>query len=57
MMICLEELDIGYNTYNFDDNAAKLLSEGITNTKTLRVLNIGHNNIGSSGTTAILLTL
>ena len=52
MMICLEELDIKCNYY-FGDRKAELLSEGITNTKTLRVLNISDNNIGPSGTTAI----
>ena len=51
MMICLEKLDINYN--KFGDHGAELLSEGITNTKTLRVLDIGVNNIGPSGTTAI----
>ena len=51
MMICLEELNISYN--NLGDHGAELLSEGITNTKTLRVLNISNNNIGPSGTTAI----
>ena len=51
MMICLEELNISYN--NLGDHGAELLSEGITNTKTLRVLDIGCNNIGPSGTTAI----
>ena len=51
MMIYLEELYISYN--NLGDDGAKLLSEGITNTKTLRVLDIGDNNIGPSGTTAI----
>ena len=51
MMICLKELDIRDN--KFGDHGAELLSEGITNTKTLRVLNISNNNIGPSGTTAI----
>ena len=51
MMICLEELDIGYNSLG--DHGAELLSEGITNTKILRVLNIIDNDIGPSGTTAI----
>ena len=51
MMICLEELDISYN--KLGDHGAELLSEGIRNTKTLRVLNISYNNIGPSGTTAI----
>ena len=34
-------------------HGAELLSERITNTKTLRVLEITYNNIGPSGTTAI----
>ena len=51
MMICLEELDISGN--KLGDHGAELLSEGITNTKTLRVLDISDNNIGPSGTTAI----
>ena len=50
-MICLEEFYIANN--NLGAHGAELLSEGITNTKTLRVLNIGYNNIGPSGTTAI----
>ena len=55
MMICLEELYIRNN--KLGDHGAELLSEGITNTKTLRVLNISSNNIGPSGTTAIANTL
>jgi len=51
MMICLEELDICGN--KLGDHGAELVSEGITNTKTLRVLKISENNIGPSGTTAI----
>ena len=51
MMICLEELDINDN--KLGDHGAELLSEGIANTKTLRVLSISYNNIGPSGTTAI----
>ena len=51
MMMCLEELNIKYN--KLGDHGTKLLSEGITNTKTLRVLEINDNNIGPSGTTAI----
>ena len=51
MMICLEVLDISGN--KLGDYGAELLSEGITNTKTLRVLDISMNNIGPSGTTAI----
>ena len=50
MIICLEELDIKDN--NLGDHGTKL-SEGIKNTKTLRVLHISNNEIGSSGTTAI----
>jgi len=51
MLTCLEELDIRDN--KLDNHGAELLSEGITNTKTLRVLNISENNIGPSGITAI----
>jgi len=51
MMICLEELNIGNN--NLGNHGAKILSEGIMNTKTLRILNISHNHIGPSGTTSI----
>ena len=51
IIICLEELYISYN--NLGDHGAELLSEGITNTKTLRILNIGTNNIGPSGAIAI----
>ena len=51
MMICLEELNITDNILGY--HGAELLSEGITNTKTLRVLDISYNNIGPSGTTAI----
>ena len=55
MMICLVELDICYN--NLGNHGAELLSDGITNTKTLRKLDISSNNIGPSGTTAIANTL
>ena len=51
MMICLEELDVSGN--KLGEHGAELLSEGITNTKTMRVLDIRINNIGSPGTTAI----
>ena len=51
MMICLEELDINYN--KLGDYGAELLSVGIRDSKTLRILNIEGNNIGSSGTIAI----
>ena len=51
MMMCLEELNISDN--KLGDHGAELLSERITNTKTLRVLKISYNNIGPSGTTAI----
>ena len=51
MMICLEELNISHNELGY--HGAELLSEGITNTKTLRGLYISNNNIGPSGTTAI----
>ena len=51
MMICLEVMDIRYN--NLGDDGAELLSIGITNTRTLRILLIDGNNIGTSGTIAI----
>ena len=51
MIICLEELNINFNF--LDDDVAKLLSEGIKNTKMLKVLKISGNDIGPSGTTAI----
>ena len=51
VMFCLEDLDISDN--DLGDHGAELLSEGITNTKTLRGLYISTNNIGPSGTTAI----
>ena len=51
MIICLEELIICDN--NLGDHGAELLSEGITNSKILRILYISNNNIGPSGTTAI----
>ena len=51
MMISLESLDISYNKVG--DHKAELLSEGIANTKILRILHINKNNIGPSGTTAI----
>ena len=64
MMICLEKLYISSKLYgklniNCSDNklgdrGAELLSKGITNTKTLRVLHIADNNIGPSGITAIV---
>ena len=68
MMISLEELhissklynrklNINYSTNKLGDCGAELLSEGITNTKTLRVLHIAGNNIGPSGTTAIVNAL
>ena len=64
MMICLEELyisskrlynrlNLNYSTNNLSDPGAELLSKGITNSKTLRVLHIADNNIGPSGITAI----
>ena len=55
MITHLEELHINHNTLG--DDGAELLSEGITNTKALRVLNISDNNIGLSGTTAIANSL
>ena len=51
MIICLEGLKIRGN--KLGDHGAELLSKGITNTKTLRILKIGDNKIGPSGTTAI----
>ena len=54
MMVHLEELDVGNN--KLCDHGAELLAEGITNTKTLRMLDIINNNIGSSGITAIANT-
>ena len=51
MMICLEELVISNN--KLGDHGAELLSEGITNSKTLRVLDINNNNIGPLKKTAI----
>ena len=68
MMICLEELYISSKLYNrklnincstnkLGDSGAELLSKGITNTKTLRVLHIADNNIGPSGITAIVNAL
>ena len=55
MMNWLEVLYIHEN--RLDDHAAKLLSEGIANTKTLRALNIADNNIGPSGTISIVKAL
>ena len=55
MMICLEELDICDN--KLGDHGAELLSEGIRDTKTLRILNIEHNSITSLGTIAIANSL
>ena len=68
MMICLEELyicsklyyrkqDVNYSANKLGDRGAELLSKGITNTKALRVLHIANNNIGPSGTTAIVNAL
>ena len=51
MMICLEDLKLHNN--KLGDHGAELLSECLTNTKILRVLNISDNNIGPSGTIAI----
>ena len=51
MMIYLEKMDIRNN--KLDDHGAQLLSEGIKNTKTLKVLSIYFNNIGPSGTATI----
>ena len=51
MMACLEELYINDN--KLGKHGAELLSEGVTNTETLRILDMGVNEIGPSGTTAI----
>ena len=51
MMIYLEELYISNN--KLGDHGAKLLSQGIANTTTLRNLSICNNNIGPSGAIAI----
>ena len=51
MLIYLEELYISDN--KLGDHGAELISQGIANTKTLRVLEINCNNIGSSGSTTI----
>ena len=55
MMICLEKLCIKIN--HLGDDGAELISVGITNTKTLRVLDISDNDIGPSGTVAIAKAL
>ena len=55
VMICLEELDLSFN--DLGDRGAELLSEGITNTKALKVLYIGSNDIGPLGTTMIANSL
>ena len=55
MMTCLEELDINLN--EFGDDGAMIISQGITKTNTLRVLNICGNNITSTGATAIANSL
>ena len=51
MMICLEELNISSN--KLGEHGAELLSEGIHNTKTLKILSISFNSIGPLGATAI----
>ena len=51
IMICLEELYIIEN--KLGDHGIELLSKGIRDTKTLRILCIESNNFGSSGTIAI----
>ena len=51
VMMCLEELKI--YRIKLGDYGAKLLSDGMANTKTLKKLDIGDNNIGPLGTTAI----
>ena len=51
VMIFLEELYIGSN--KLGDHGAELLSGGIRNTKTLRVLKVSNNIIGPLGTAAI----
>ena len=51
LIMCLEKLDISYNELGSPE--AKILSGGIINTKSLKVLAMRRNNIGPSGTTAI----
>ena len=51
MMICLKQLYIRGN--KLGDRGAELLSKGITNTKTLKVLNMANNSIGTSGITTL----
>ena len=65
MMIYLEKLYLSNNRFNrkvntmcteskgIGDHGAKLLSIGIGNTKTLRILHIADNNIGPPGAIAI----
>ena len=51
MMTCLEKLYISFN--KLSDDGATIISEGITITNTLRLLDIRYNNISSTGTTTI----
>ena len=51
IMIYLVKLYINNN--KLGDHGARVISEGIANTKTLQLLNISNNNIGSSGTISI----
>ena len=55
MMTCLEELYISDN--KLGDDGAVIISKGITETNTLRVLTIGVNNITSTGAIAIANSL
>jgi len=51
MMTCLEKLYISFN--KLGDDGATIISEGITITNTLRLLDIRCNNISSTGTATI----
>jgi len=55
MMTCLEELCINHNELGND--GAIIISEGLTKTSTLRVLDISYNNITTTGATAIANSL
>jgi len=51
MMTCLEGLNINHNELGND--GAIIISEGLTKTNTLRVLDISYNNITATGAAAI----